>query len=237
MITFENTQPTLAIHKFTSCDGCQLSLLNLGPDLLQLSKLVNIQHFVEAGIVSPDCNVDIALIEGSISTNAEIERIRAIRAQSHYIVALGACATAGGIQALRNMADGDAWLADIYPNTEALDSLTTSQPIADYIRVDFELRGCPVNEKQITQFLLQLAQGVKPKTVDQPVCLTCKQKNIACLMITKKIPCMGPVTQTGCDALCPSHQRGCFACYGPIEQANIDSLTEHFKHLGISAKA
>jgi sulfhydrogenase subunit delta len=236
MIKFADPTPTIAIHKFTSCDGCQLSLLNMGADLITLSEKINIKHFVEAGIVSPHAQVDIAFIEGSISTQSEVERIQEIRKSSRYIVALGACATAGGIQALRNHHDGDDWLAELYPDTSQIDNLATSRPVEAVIRTDFEIRGCPVTGRQLTHFLLQLIQGLKPNPVDQSVCMTCKQKNISCVMVTKKIPCLGPITQTGCGALCSSYHRGCFGCYGQVSQANIASLVSQFTRMGLSEK-
>ena len=235
MIIFKQEKPTLAIHKFTSCDGCQLALLNLGPDLLELAKLVDIKHFAEAGIVASEESVDIALIEGSISTRSEQQRIQRIRQTSKYVIALGACATSGGIQALRNISNAEAWLASLYPDTSVLDSLTTSTPIEESVRVDFTLRGCPVSCQQLIDFLLQLTQKIKPKPIDHSVCQDCKRNQTSCVMVTKQIPCMGPVTQAGCNALCPRINRGCFGCYGPTK-ANTVALAKQFKNLGMSDK-
>ena len=108
-------KPKIAVHKFASCDGCQLAFLNMGPALLELADRVDMVHFVEAGMVAPDTEVDIAFVEGSISTEEDIERIHYIRELSQLVISIGACAGSGGLQALRNLADGDQWLTELYP--------------------------------------------------------------------------------------------------------------------------
>ena len=227
-------KPRLAVHKFTSCDGCQLAFLNAGETLLQLNELVDVAHFIEAGLVDVNAKVDIAFIEGSISTPDEIERIQRIRANSTYLITIGACATAGGIQALRNAENHAAWLKSIYASPKTVASLKTSTAIANHVRVDLEIWGCPVNTAQVVDAVRSLLNGAVPKIKRDAVCLQCKRQGNVCVMVTKNEPCMGPVTRTGCGALCPSLDRACYACYGPAENPNTQSLGSQFKKQGLS---
>lgn len=232
-----SAKPRIAVHKFSSCDGCQLAFLNLGEDLLRLSELVDIVHFAEAGVVAPEAPVDIAFVEGSIATPEDPQRIAAIRANSRYLVTIGACATAGGLQALRNLADAPAWVAGVYANPAFISSLDTSTPIAAHVRVDFELWGCPVNSRQVLAAVRSLLLGVPPVEERDKVCLECKRRQAVCALVARGEPCMGPVTGTGCGALCPRFGRDCYACYGPAEQANTASLAQRFTGLGLMPEA
>ncbi len=229
----EPAKPKVAVHKFSSCDGCQLALLNMGEDLVILSQLVDIVHFAEAGPVDEEQEVDIALVEGSISTPEDLERIAGIRKRSRYLISMGACATSGGLQALRNMADTDAWVNAIYPRADYLSVLEHSSPISDQVQVDLELWGCPVNSGQVVTALRDLLSGVVPREEVQPVCMECKRQGVVCVMVSRNEPCMGQVTRAGCGALCPSHGRGCYACYGPAEQVNSRAVSSHFVQIGV----
>lgn len=226
-------KPRMAVHKFASCDGCQLTFLNMGETLLQLANMVELVHFAEAGPVAPDAEVDIAFIEGSISTEHDLQRIKQIRAHSGFIVAFGACATAGGIQALRNFADAGEWLSGVYATPGYIDSLATSTPISDHIKVDLELWGCPPNGHQVLGAIRAWLYGTLPEPNKDKVCMECKRQNAVCVLVAKGMPCMGPVTQTGCGALCPSFGRGCYSCYGPAETLNSASLAGWFEGLGL----
>lgn len=228
-----HNKPAIAVHKFSSCDGCQLSLLNLGESLLTLSSMVDILHFAEAGPVDENAKVDIAIIEGSISTTDDIERINRIRENSTLVMTIGACATAGGLQALRNMADTQQWIADIYANPAVIKSLEKSTAIKEHIKVDLELWGCPVSERQIVSAIRALLFGVLPKEQNDKVCMECKRRQIVCVMVAKNEPCMGPVTRTGCGALCPSVGRDCYGCYGPAENPNTQALANRLEGLGL----
>ena len=227
----------VAVHKFSSCDGCQLALLNLGEDLLELAERVELVHFAEAGPLDPDTEVDVAFVEGSVSTPQDLERIRHIRAHSRLLIPIGACATAGGIQALRNAADGAAWVAQIYSHPEAIASLAHSTPIAAHVKVDFELWGCPVSGPQMLAVLNALLLGVAPRDNADKVCTECKRHGYPCVLVSRGVPCMGPVTRAGCGALCPGLGRDCYGCYGPAENANTDSLSARFRSLGIAREA
>jgi sulfhydrogenase subunit delta len=196
-------KPKVAVHKFASCDGCQLAFLTAGEDLLTLSSLVELVHFAEAGPVDPDAQVEIAFIEGSITTAHDIDRIKRIRSNSRYLITIGACATAGGLQALRNYAEAEQWAAAIYAQPEYISSLSTSTPIREHVKVDLELWGCPINTRQVMMVIRDLLFGVQPRIRQEKVCLDCKRQQQVCVMVTQGLPCMGPVTQTGCGAICP----------------------------------
>lgn len=237
MSQFSLTRPRMAVHKFTSCDGCQLAFLNAGEALLELARQMEIVHFAEAGYLDPDAEVDVAFVEGSISTAEERERIRRIRERSRYLIAIGVCATAGGVQALRDLADGGRWVAEIYPAAEHIDSLPTSTPFSAHVRVDTEIWGCPPNTRQVMAAARSLLYGAVPEEERDKVCLECKRKNNVCVLVVKGEPCMGPVTRTGCGALCPSLSRDCYACYGPAENTNTSALAERFGQLGLVPEA
>jgi coenzyme F420-reducing hydrogenase gamma subunit len=229
-------KPKLAVHKFSSCDGCQLALLNLGEPLLHLPELVDIVHFAEAGPNAPDEKVEIALVEGSVSTPEDIERIKRVRENSQLLVTIGACATSGGLQALANFADRDAWMGAVYPNPEFIDLLKTSDSISNHVKVDFQLQGCPVNSTQVLGALRDLLSGITPRPEHHSVCMECKRKGLVCTMVSQGEPCMGPVTLAGCGALCPATGRGCYGCYGPAEQVNDLAIANRFKQLGLNAQ-
>jgi len=227
-------KPRVSVHKFASCSGCQLAFINMGEDLIKLTQLVDIVHFAEAGPLGPDDEVDISFIEGSITTPHDVERLERIRERSAYVITVGACATSGGIQALKNNADSDAWMRSVYAKPEYISSLSTSAAIKNHVKVDFELWGCPVDVKQMLAAVRQLLFGVAPVEINEKVCQECKRRNTVCIMVTKDEPCMGPVTRTGCGALCPSFGAGCYACYGPAENSNVKLLGNRFIGLGLA---
>ncbi|MCP5153039.1 MAG: sulfhydrogenase subunit delta [Ectothiorhodospiraceae bacterium] len=224
----------VAVHKFSSCDGCQLAFLNLGPALLDLAAAVDIVHFAEAGPVDPEAEVDIAFVEGSITTPEDAHRIQTVRARSHHLVTIGACATAGGLQALRNGEDLEAWLGHVYAHRDFVAALPESTPIAEHVKVDFELWGCPINARQVLAVTNALLLGVTPSDEAEKVCLACKRAGAVCVMVTRGVACMGPVTRTGCGAICPRFGRDCYACYGPAEGVNTRALTTRFEGLGLA---
>lgn len=211
-------------------------MLNLGEPLLTLAELVDIVHFAEAGPVEPDAEIDIAFVEGSVTTPDEKERIQRVRANSRYLITIGACATAGGLQALRNNANASEWMAAVYPSPEFIETLETSTAIAEHVRVDFELWGCPINSDQILSVIRALLFGVMPVKDHDSLCMECKRQGNVCMLVTQQKPCMGPVTQTGCGALCPSFGRDCYGCYGPKENTNTDSLSQRFQGFGLMPK-
>ena len=226
-------KPRLGVYKFTSCDGCQLAFLNMGEELLLLARQVEFVHFAEMGLVAPDAAVDIAFVEGSISTAAELVRIRHIRQHARYLVSIGACATAGGIQALRNLEVGKDWLADVYATPETVDALATSTALRDHVKVDLELWGCPVSGPQVLAALQSLLFDVLPEVERDKVCMECKRQQLVCVLVAQGIPCMGPVTRSGCGALCPRFGRDCYGCYGPAEACNSGAFGRRLMGLGL----
>lgn len=228
----ELCSPRLAVHKFASCDGCQLSLLSCEDELLALAGKVQISYFLEASSNIQPGPYDIALVEGSITTPGDAERIQQVRRDAKKVVTIGACATSGGIQALRNWGSHEDFLRCVYARPEFIESLATSTAIADHIAVDFELRGCPINRHQLLDILISLINGQIPRTPRHSVCMDCKRRGTVCVEVAQGIPCLGPVTQTGCGALCPTYDRGCYGCFGPAAQPNCSSLTSTLVQLG-----
>lgn len=218
-------RPTLAIWKFSSCDGCQLSLVDCEDELLRVAGAVDIVYFLEASSATAPGPYDVSLVEGSVTTAHDAERIREIRRMSRCLVTIGACATAGGIQALRNFTNAGELAAAVYPHPEFLSTLATSTPIADHVAVDFELRGCPVDRGQLLEVLAALLRGRHPNTPGYSVCQECKRRGNVCVMVAHGTPCLGPVTQAGCGAICPAFHRGCYGCFGPMETPNTAALT------------
>jgi sulfhydrogenase subunit delta len=219
------SRPRLAVFKFASCDGCQLSLLDCEDELLALGERLDIVHFLEATSRVADGPYDIALVEGSVTTPDDLDRIQAVRRASKFLVTIGACATAGGIQALRNFADHASFLTAVYASPQYIQSLATSTAIADHVRVDFELRGCPINKYQLLEVIRALLGGRRPTTPSHSVCLDCKRRGTVCIVVAHGAPCLGPVTQSGCGAICPAYDRGCYGCFGPCVQPNLASLS------------
>lgn len=221
-------KPKLAVFKFASCDGCQLSLLCAEDELLAIAGAVEIAYFLEARTAQIEGPYDVGLVEGSITTQHDAERIQEIRKQCRFLVAIGACATSGGIQALRNWASVDEFIGQVYAHPEYISTLNTSTPIAEHVAVDFELRGCPLSKDQLVDLVAALVHGRKPRVPSYCVCVDCKRQGTVCVAVARGVACLGPVTQAGCGAICPAYCRECFGCYGPKEQPNLVSLTRHY---------
>lgn len=225
-------KPSLAVFKFASCDGCQLQLLDVQGKLLEIAGRVRIDHFLEASSRVVPGPYDVGLVEGSISTPEDIERIAEIRRQCRFLVTIGACATAGGIQALRNWGRIDEFLGAVYASPDYIRTLERSTAIADHVPVDFELRGCPIDTRQLVDLVTSVVLGRRPRVPGHSVCVECKARGTVCVAVARGIPCLGPVTQAGCGAICPAHDRECFGCYGPAEAANLVPLTERYESRG-----
>lgn len=226
-------RPSLAVWKFTSCDGCQLSLLGCEDELLTLAECVDIAYFPEASRVSVRGPYDLSLVEGSITTPQEAQRIVEVRQASKRLVVIGACATAGGIQALRNFRDVREFAALVYARPDSIETLDKSTGVGDHVRVDFELRGCPVDKRQLLELLCALLHGRKPNIPTYSVCMECKRRGSVCVMVAAGIRCLGPVTQAGCGAICPNYGRGCYGCFGPMETPNTQSLSRWWQDMGV----
>lgn len=227
-------RPTLAVWKFASCDGCQLSLLDCEDQLLTIADAIQIAYFPEATRAVVGGPYDVSLVEGSITTAHDAERIHKIREQSGALVTIGACATAGGIQALRNWADVNEFTSIVYAEPSYVSTLATSTPIAEHVPVDFELRGCPISKRHLIELIDALLHHRRPNLPRHSVCVECKARGIPCVMVREGIPCLGPITQAGCGALCPAYDRGCYGCFGPAATPNVWALAEWWRLQGIA---
>jgi coenzyme F420-reducing hydrogenase gamma subunit len=225
------------VWKFASCDGCQLSLLDCEDELLAVSEAVEIAYFQEATRGKVAGRYDLSLVEGSITTPHDAERIQQVRRRSRALVTIGACATAGGIQALRNFADVAEYAAAVYARPDYIETLATSTAIADHVPVDFELRGCPISKHQLLEVVSAHLAGRRPVVPPHSVCVECKLGGNVCVMVAHGTPCLGPVTHAGCGALCPAYDRGCYGCYGPMETPNPAALSGRLEALGMDGRA
>jgi coenzyme F420-reducing hydrogenase gamma subunit len=227
-------KPKLAVWKFASCDGCQLSLLDCEDELLPLAGEIEIAYFLEARRATVEGPYDLSLVEGSITTPHDAERIRQVRESSRRLVTIGACATAGGIQALRNFADVDEFVSAVYATPAYISTLETSTPISAHVPVDFELQGCPINKRQLLEVISAYLHERRPQIPGHSVCVECKRRGNVCVMVARGTPCLGPVTHAGCGAICPAYDRGCYGCFGPMESPNTRSLAGWLQELGAS---
>jgi coenzyme F420-reducing hydrogenase gamma subunit len=225
-------RPKLAVWKFSSCDGCQLSLLDCEDELLAVADAIDIAYFPEASSRVEPGPYDLSLVEGSITTPHDAERIRDVRAQSRALITIGACATSGGIQALRNFRDHPQMMAAVYAHPDYIATLATSTAIANHVHVDFELRGCPIDKRQLLELISAFLHGRKPNIQSHSTCIECKLRGTVCVMVAKGQPCLGPVTHAGCGALCPAYARGCYGCFGPSDAPNPRPLAERLVVLG-----
>jgi len=230
------SKPTLAVWKLASCDGCQLTLLDCEDELLAVAGAVEIAHFTEASSAEVEGPYDVSLVEGSVTTERDARRITEIRAASRMLVTIGACATSGGIQALRNFADVAEFTSVVYARPEFISTLATSTPVADHVKVDFELRGCPIDRRQLLELITALLAGRRPGISRHSVCHECKLRGTSCVMVAHGTPCLGPVTQAGCGAICPAFSRGCYGCFGPVASPNVAALTAQLRLLGMTEK-
>jgi len=229
-------KPKLAVWKFASCDGCQLSLLDCEDELLALAGEVEIAYFLEATRGTVKGPYDLSLVEGSVTTAHDAKRIQQVRRSSRHLVTIGACATAGGIQALKNFADVDDFVAAVYASPGYISTLATSTPISAHVTVDYELHGCPINKRQLLEVITSFLHGRRPGIPSTSVCMECKRRGTVCVMVAHGTPCLGPVTHAGCGALCPAYDRGCYGCFGPMETPNTRSLIRQLDVLGMQER-
>ncbi|MBI3979658.1 MAG: oxidoreductase [Chloroflexi bacterium] len=230
-------KPKLAVWKFASCDGCQLTLLDCEDELLAIAGSIEIAYFVEASRAMVRGPYALSIVEGSITTPHDADRIREIRRQSTFLVAMGACATAGGIQALRNFASVRDFMEVVYASPEHIRTLERSLPTSAYVPVDFELPGCSPSKAQLLELITAFLSGRRPNVPGHSLCIDCKRRGIVCVMVAEGTPCMGPVTRVGCGVLCPSYRRGCYGCFGPMATPNMASLSAWFHLLGVAPES
>jgi len=212
------SKPRVGIYSLTGCAGDQLMILNLEDDLLDILDKLSIVAFQEASSVKKDEEVDIALVEGSVSTKTDLKRLEEIRKKSNMVIAIGDCAIGGCVQAMRN---GETTLAekmrDVYGKEEEYFDVVEPYGLSKYVKVDLEIPGCPIETTEIRQALLSLLQGNTPDIKDYPVCVECKRNEYPCILVDKGMPCLGPTITAGCYARCPSLDIDCVGCRGPIK--------------------
>jgi len=219
----ENKKLKIGIYELTGCAGDALLIVDCEMELLDIFSAVDVQSFLMAKSDNIDGDLDIALVEGSVSTEREVEELKDIRQRSKIVVAFGLCATVGGIQARFTEKEWAKYLKEVYGDTDITHvKAIHSKPIDAYIDVDFYLPGCPVGKDQFLNFFTRAVQGSPPERYPHPVCVTCKFNENACLL-KKGLPCLGPLTADGCGSICPNHNVPCYGCWGPVEGANPTS--------------
>ncbi len=226
------TKPRAAFFSFSSCEGCQLVVLSIEEQLLELAKLIDIVSFREA-MSEKSNDYDIAFVEGSITMTSEIERLKTIRKTAKLVIALGACATSGGVNCLKNQYEMKEVKGIVYGKmADKFDTIPT-RPIEAVVKVDYWIHGCPIDKKEFIEVTKAILLGKKPRVPDYPVCVECQMKENVCLF-EKGMVCLGPVTRAGCDAICPTHNDGCTGCRGLIDDPNLSSHKDLLSEHGLS---
>jgi sulfhydrogenase subunit delta len=229
----ENVKPKVAFFDFASCEGCQLTVVDALQTHLELVNAVEIVQFREA-MTEKGEDYQIAFVEGSCTRKEDEARLLKIREQAAVVVALGACAHTGGVNALKNLQPslqdvreyvyGDKWQwYETYP----------ARPISEVIQVDASIPGCPIDRFEFLKVVKMVLLGKTPAIPDYPVCVECKLKENVCIF-DKGGTCLGPVTRAGCDAICPTYGDGCEGCRGPIPHPNVDALKDVLEDAGLT---
>lgn len=211
----------LGVVKFTSCSGCVLQVLIALAATGPFRNLFEIAYFKELGIVDSG-PYDVLLVEGSVSTQRQVEELEKLRSQAEFLVAVGTCAIQGGVQALRAGCDLEMVKSSVYPSPEHVDVLPEPAPLSDYVRVDYAVPGCPVEASFVARFLVKVALGGLPIELYESVCADCKRSGFECVLVARGEPCLGPITRGSCGALCPSSGRGCYGCFS-VKSVDVDS--------------
>ncbi len=214
-------RPKVGFFELSSCEGCQLQLLNNEASLLDFLSLVEIVNFRE-GMKEAADDYQIAFVEGSVTRADEEERLKKIRDTAQVVVALGSCACFGGVNQLKNRFADQEWVKkEVYGNHAIVSQ--EAMPLSAVIKVDLEIYGCPINKEEVERIVTNLVLGKTVKHPKYPVCMECKARENICLFDLGE-PCLGSVTRAGCDAWCPSNRLGCWGCRGPAPAANLDEL-------------
>lgn len=222
--------PKVAFFELSSCEGCQLQIVNNESTLIDFLSLVEVVNFREAMTERSD-NYDIAFVEGSITRSDEIERLKKIRENAKVLVALGSCACFGGVNQLKNRYD-QAWVKNEVYGSFPIET-ETAKPIEDAVKVDLKIFGCPIKKEEVEKIVINIALGKSIVYPKYPVCMECKANENICLFDIGE-PCIGPITRGGCDSWCPSNRFGCWGCRGPAEEANIEQMKFIMKEYGFS---
>jgi sulfhydrogenase subunit delta len=227
------TKPKVAFFDFSCCEGCQLCVLDLEPQaLLELLDLIDIVEFREA-ISEQSSTYDIAIIEGSITRDSDIPRLKKIRETAKLVIALGACADISGINALKNFQRKEEYQKAVYPDDPNKYETTTARAISEFVKVDAFIPGCPIDTGEFVRVVKNLLLGKSPAIPDYPVCVECKKKENICVY-EKGIQCLGPIVRAGCGARCPSNGGYCFGCRGVIPKPNLNSQKDIMQKYNLS---
>ena len=223
----------IAIFKFTGCAGCQLELLHLEDIFMDLLELFDISYWVMLKRDNNETEWDIGLVEGGISTPGEIEEIKQIRKKTKFLVSFGDCAIGGCIPSIRNWIPQMEAEQRVYSDTSSIHSMKVLG-IGEYVKTDAILKGCPPHRETLVEILKSAILKIRPRLRQHPVCVECKFRDNACLITSKKMACMGPVTSAGCGAICPTLGRECEGCFGPMSNPNTAALASIFKDIRLS---
>ena len=223
-------KPRVAFFELSSCEGCQLQIVNNEATLLDFLSLVQIVNFREAMTEKSD-DYDIAFVEGSVTRKDEVERLRTIRQNARVLVALGSCACFGGVNQLKNRLDLDWVKREVYGNSPI--DTDKAQPLEDFVLVDVRIYGCPIKKEEVEKIVTNLVIGKEVKHPRYPVCMECKANENICLFDLGE-PCLGPITRAGCDSWCPSNRAGCWGCRGPADDANMEQMRKIMAEKGFS---
>jgi len=226
-------KPKVGIFKCTACAGCQFQLIYFIEHLKEVLGAIDIVYGkMETESEKVNGPFDVALIEGAVTEAEQADQLKVVRRNSKYLVPIGSCAVNGGIPAIKNMSPELEVQTRVYEDISPMHSMR-AHAVSEYVPVDALLRGCPVGERDLYELVASLLLDRKPNMVEHCVCVECKMKGNPCLLVTERVPCMGPVTNGGCGAMCPSNARACYACWGPMANANSTALARRFEEIGL----
>ena len=229
------SKPRVGIFSLTSCDGCQMQILNLEDDLLDLANSVDIVNFALAQQINDEGKLDVCLVEGAVSNDREVKIIKKLRKRSKILVAFGTCAVFGGIPSIKNLKDKEKIKKLVYGKGSEFISSINATGLDEYVKVDYYLRGCPVNKNEFLNFVQGIIFSRPPVEDNNPVCYECKLNENDCLLLKGEY-CVGPITFGGCNAICIENNVACTGCRGPIVDANVNEMVLILKKLGANKK-
>jgi len=225
-------KPRVAFFSLACCEGCQLQVLNCEEELLDLLNIIDIVKFREAMTESSD-DYDIAFIEGTVTRPYDAERVKKIRERAKVLVALGACAATGGVNMIKNSQDLEDVRKYVYGKKWQVHDTYAARPLEAVVKVDYSIHGCPIDRQDFLEIVKSLVLGRTPNSPKYAVCVECRLKENVCVL-DKDMPCLGPVTRAGCDALCPSMGNSCEGCRGLVENPNVEATKDFLADKGLA---
>jgi len=224
----------IGIFKYSCCAGCEFQLIYFQHYVLETLKAVDVTYckMLQSG-GTEEGPFHVALIEGAITEQWQADQLKKIRESSKYLIPIGSCAVCGGIPAVKNTSQELNVERRVYTNTSVIHSLK-AHPVEHYVNVDGTIKGCPMGVRDLVELVKSLLLDITPQFLEYCVCVECKLRGNICVLVAYDEPCMGPVTNAGCGALCPSLNRGCYGCWGPMKDANARALADQFERMGLS---